>query len=82
MDDEIDRAEFQLFALQPDGTEEMVAGSDGPRELALAEIVHYWHQCNGMGERRVYEVVRIPVDMSPLERPSTSGLIITLERRQ
>lgn len=57
-----DLAEFQLFILDTAGDEEMVAGCSGPRETALREVLSYWGRFDAC-PRRLYEIVRIPVDV-------------------
>lgn len=59
-----DIAEFQLMVTDANGDEEMYAGCEGQRAQALADILHFYAQCLPTEKPRVFEVVRIPVDLS------------------
>lgn len=71
-DEPDDRAAFELVILDENGDEELAAATDGPREQALVEILGYFSQLSGQGERRLYEVTRIRVelgDFAPAQAP-------------
>lgn len=68
-DEPIDRAAFELCIVDEHGDEDLAAATDGPREQALTEIMGYFAQLEGQGERRLYEVTRIRVELGEFEAP-------------
>lgn len=73
---ENDWANFRLVAVADTGDETLLEAMAGPREQALQSIVREWRKAQRLGTCRVYEIVRVPVDLSSLEQPEPSPLIL------